>query len=158
MIKQNLAVNHIIECDQQTGVILRKCENDSYYVEFVSGDKKCIPASKITFIPLSKQLLSIIGFSFKGSSVEYSCLEPLDRTPIYDKEYCMIEVSGHTFCFQAGKIGQNSCSISTLDDLQDYFIRMKIPYDFSNRQLLVRIATMNMLTYNRKNPIGVLTC
>lgn len=157
MKKVNLAVNHIVECDQQTGVILQQCDNNSYIVEFVNGNKKRIPITEIASISLSKKLLSIIGFSFEDSLIECSCLVPLEIMPMVEKGCCKIEVGGNILHFQVGDANQNFHSIQTLNDLQDYFISKKIPFDFSNRQLLVRIATMGMLTYDRKNPIGALT-
>ena len=157
MKKINLAVNHIVECDQQTGVILQQCDNNSYIVEFVNGNKKRIPITEIASISLSKKLLSIIGFSFEDSLIECSCLVPLDKMPTIEKGYCKIEVGGNILHFQVGDANPNFHSIKTLNDLQDYFVSKKIPFDFSNRQLLVRIATLGMLTYDRKNPIGALT-
>ena len=157
MKKLNLAVNHIVECDQQTGVILQQCDNNSYIVEFVNGNKKRIPITEIASISLSKKLLSISGFSFEDSLIECSCLVPLEIMPTVEKGCCKIEVGGNILYFQVGDANQNFHSIQTLNDLQDYFISKKIPFDFSNRQLLVRIATMGMLTYDRKNPIGALT-
>ena len=157
MKQKKLAVNHIVECDQQTGVILQQCDNNSYIVEFVNGNKKRIPITEIASISLSKKLLSIIGFSFEDSLIECSCLVPLEIMPTVEKGCCKIEVGGNILHFQVGDANQNFHSIQTLNDLQDYFISKKIPFDFSNRQLLVRIATMGMLTYDRKNPIGALT-
>ena len=157
MQQTKFAVNHIVECDQQTGVILQECENNSYLVDFVNGDKKRIPITEIASIPLSKKLLSIIGFSFEDSLIECSYLAPLDKMPTIEKRCCKIEVGGNALHFQIGDAEQNSHSIQTLNDLQDYFVSKKIPFDFSNKQLLVRIATMGMLTYDCKNPVGALT-
>lgn len=157
MKKRKLAVNHVVVCDQQTGLILQQCENNSYLVDFVNGDKKRIPIIEIASIPLSKKLLSLIGFSFEYSLVECSCLTPMSKMPMIEKGCCKLEVGGDTLHFQIGDAEQNLHSIQTLNDLQDYFVSKKIPFDFSNRQLLVRIATMGMLTYDRKNPIGALT-
>lgn len=157
MTQRKFAVNHIVECDQQTGVILQQCENNSYLVDFVNGGKKCIPITEIASIPLSEKLLSIIGFSFEDSLIECSCLAPLDKMPMIEKGCCKIEVGGNVLHFQVGDAEQNLHSIQTLNDLQDYFVSKKIPFDFSNRQLLVRIATMGMLTYDRKNLVGALT-
>ena len=77
--------------------------------------------------------------------------------PTIEKRCCKIEVGGNALHFQIGDAEQNSHSIQTLNDLQDYFVSKKIPFDFSNKQLLVRIATMGMLTYDCKNPVGALT-
>ena len=101
--------------------------------------------------------MSIIGFSFEDSLIECSCLEPLDKTATIEKGCCKIEVGGDTLHFQIGDAEQNLHSIQTLNDLQNYFVSKRIPFNFSNRQLLVRIATMGMLTYDRKNPIGAST-
>ena len=108
MQQTKFAVNHIVECDQQTGVILQECENNSYLVDFVNGDKKRIPITEIASIPLSKKLLSIIGFSFEDSLIECSCLAPLDKMPTIEKRCCKIEVGGNALHFQIGDAEQNS--------------------------------------------------
>ena len=62
MKADRLDVNHIVTCDQQTGVILRKNDDNSYFVELMSGEHKRMFLTEVNMISLSKKLLVELGF------------------------------------------------------------------------------------------------
>lgn len=160
MKADRLDVNHIVACDQQTGVILRKNDDNSYYVELMNGEHKRMFLNEENVIPLSKKLLTKMGF-IVGKPSMYECfsLNPLSERPMEESgiPYCVIVVDGKGYYFECGEWKESDFPIKTLNELQDYFWKESIAFDFSNQHVLCKISTMGMLTYSSKNPVGALT-
>lgn len=155
-----LNVNHIVTCGQQAGVILRKNDDNSYYVELMSGEHKRMFLSEENVIPLSKKLLTKLGF-IVGKPSMYECfsLNPLPKRPLEGSgiPYCVIVSDGKDYYFECGEWETAPYPIATLNDLQDYFQQEGIAFDFLGQHVLCKISTMEMLTYNPKKPVGALT-
>lgn len=160
MKTNRLTTNHIVTCDQQAGVILRKNDDNSYSVELMNGEHKRMFLTDENVIPLSKKLLIRLGFIFAkpGMSECYS-LKPLDSRPLANSgiPYCLIVADDREICFECGEVESSPYPITTLHELQDYIREEEIPLDFTDSRILHKIATVGMLTYNAKNPVGALT-
>ena len=160
MKTDRLDVNHIVVCGQQTGIILRKNDDNSYYVELMNGEHRRMFLNEENVIPLSKKLLVRLGFIFAkpGMSACYS-LKPLVNRPPANSgiPYCLMAIENKEICFECGEVENEPYPISTMHELQDYFLKKGIPMDFTDQRMLYRIAMMGMLTYSSKNPVGALT-
>lgn len=159
MKTDQLDVNHIITCGQQTGVILRKNDDNSYYVELMNGVHKRMFLTEANIVSLSKKLLVGLGFIMAKPSL-YKCysLNPLSERPMEGSgiPYCVIVADGKGHYFECGEWEGNGFPITTLHELQDYFWKEGIPLDFTDSSMLYKVATMGMLTYHSKNPVGAL--
>ena len=93
-----------------------------------------------------------------GMSACYS-LKPLVNRPPANSgiPYCLMAIENKEICFECGEVENEPYPISTMHELQDYFLEKGIPMDFTDQRMLCRIATMGMLTYSSKNPVGALT-
>lgn len=159
MKANRLDVNHIVACEQQTGVILRKNDDNSYFVELMSGEHKRMFLTEENVIPLSKRLLTKLGFIVaKPSMYECFSLNPLPKRPMEGSgiPYCIMVTGGKDFYFECGEWKKSEFPITTLNELQDHFWKEGIPLDFTDCQMLCKIAAMEMLTYHAKNPVGAL--
>lgn len=159
MKADRLDVNHIVTCDQQTGVILRKNDDNSYFVELMSGEHKRMFLTEVNMISLSKKLLVELGFIMaKPSMYECFSLNPLLERPMEESgiPYCVIVADGKDYYFECGEWEGSEFPITTLHELQDYFWKEGIPLDFTDNSMLCKVATMGMLTYHSNNPVGAL--
>lgn len=160
MKADRLDVNHIVACEQQTGVILRKNDDNSYFVELMSGEHKRMFLTEENVISLSKRLLTKLGF-IMGKPSMYECfsLKPLSAKPLEGSgiPYCIMVSAGKDYYFECGEWKTTPNPITTLNELQDYFHQEGISFDFLDQHVLCKISTMEMLTYNPKKPIGALT-
>lgn len=155
-----LAVNHIVACEQQTGVILRKNDDNSFFVELMSGEHKRMFLTEANIIPLSKKLLTKLGFIMaKPSMYECFSLNPLLGKPTEGSgiPYCIINSGGKDYYFECGEWETSPFPITTLNELQDYFLQGGIPFDFSDSKILCKLSALGMLTYSSKQPVGALT-
>lgn len=91
MKADRLDVNHIVACEQQTGVILRKNDDNSYFVELMSGEHKRMFLTEENVISLSKKLLTKLGF-IMGKPSMYECfsLNPLSAKPLEEAEFHIV--------------------------------------------------------------------
>ena len=160
MKADRLDVNHIVACEQQTGVILRKNDDNSYFVELMSGEHKRMFLTEENVISLSKKLLTKLGF-IMGKPSRYECfsLNPLSAKPLEGSgiPYCIMVSGGKDYYFECGEWKTTSNLITTLNELQDYFYQEGISYDFLDQLVLRKVSAVEMLTYNSNKPVGALT-